>query len=190
MLVELTLTLTNLGHPQQSLPLLFVDNECVIGLATSSVRPKKSKSIDMRLIRLVQGEGLPTILPPCVYSWHQPHRLFQQNPSLPSTVTLLPSPSFTAPHTLIYLLPHPLHSPSYLIPIIGPVVATGTNLPSRLPLSSPHFVFTFPFPLSFRIASNSPLLTSILSPHLINRGINANVLANLPTPAPPPDVGH
>jgi hypothetical protein len=48
-LVELTLTLTNLGHPQQSPPLLFVDNECVIGLATSSVRPKKSKSIDMRL---------------------------------------------------------------------------------------------------------------------------------------------
>jgi hypothetical protein len=48
-LVELTLTLTNLGHPQQSHPLLFVDNECAIGLATSSVRPKKFKSIDMRL---------------------------------------------------------------------------------------------------------------------------------------------
>jgi hypothetical protein len=48
-LVELTLTLTNLGHPQQSPSLLFVDNECAIGLATSSVRPKKSKSIDMRL---------------------------------------------------------------------------------------------------------------------------------------------
>ncbi len=51
-LVDLTLTLTNLGHPQQtqqSPSLLFVDNECAIGLATSSVRPKKSKSIDMRL---------------------------------------------------------------------------------------------------------------------------------------------
>jgi hypothetical protein len=48
-LVELTLTLTNLGHPQQSPLLLFVDNECAIGLATYSVRPKKSKSIDMRL---------------------------------------------------------------------------------------------------------------------------------------------
>jgi hypothetical protein len=48
-IVELTLTLTNLGHPQQSPSLLFVDNECAIGLATSSVRPKKSKSIDMRL---------------------------------------------------------------------------------------------------------------------------------------------
>jgi hypothetical protein len=48
-LVELTLTLINLGHPQQSPPLLFVDNECAIGLATSSVRPKKSMSIDMRL---------------------------------------------------------------------------------------------------------------------------------------------
>ncbi len=41
-----------LCHPQQSPPLLFVDNECAIGLATSSVRPKKSKSIDMRLDRL------------------------------------------------------------------------------------------------------------------------------------------
>ncbi len=30
-LVELTLTLTNFGHPQQSPPLLFVDNECAIG---------------------------------------------------------------------------------------------------------------------------------------------------------------
>ncbi len=48
-LVELTLTLTNLGHPQQSPLFLFVDNECAIGLATSSVRPKKSKSIDMHL---------------------------------------------------------------------------------------------------------------------------------------------
>ncbi len=52
MLAELTLTLTNLGHPQQPPPLLFVDNECAIGLATSSVRPKKSKSINMRLDRL------------------------------------------------------------------------------------------------------------------------------------------
>ncbi len=65
-LVELTLTLTYLGHPQQSPPLLFVNNECAIGLATSSVRPKKSKSIDMR--RLDQGEGRPTFLPSCVPS--------------------------------------------------------------------------------------------------------------------------
>ncbi len=40
-LSSLTLTLTNLGHPQQS-PLLFVDNECAIGLATSLVRPNYS----------------------------------------------------------------------------------------------------------------------------------------------------
>jgi hypothetical protein len=56
-LVELTLTLTNLGHPQQSPPLLFVDNECAIGLATSSVRPKKSKSIDMRLDWIKERAG-------------------------------------------------------------------------------------------------------------------------------------
>ncbi len=56
-LVELTLTLTNLGHPQQSPLLLFVDNECAIGLATSSVRPKKSTSIDMRLDWLKERAG-------------------------------------------------------------------------------------------------------------------------------------
>jgi hypothetical protein len=56
-LVELTLTLTNLGHPQQSHPLLFVDNECAIVLATSSVRPKKSKSIDMRLDWIKERAG-------------------------------------------------------------------------------------------------------------------------------------
>jgi hypothetical protein len=55
--VELTLTLTNLGYPQQSPPLLFVDNECAIGLATVSVRPKKSKSIDMRLDRIMERAG-------------------------------------------------------------------------------------------------------------------------------------
>jgi hypothetical protein len=48
-LAELSLTLTNLGHPQQFPSLLFVDNECVIGLATSSVRLKKSKSTDICL---------------------------------------------------------------------------------------------------------------------------------------------
>jgi hypothetical protein len=44
-------------HPQQSPSLLFVDNECAIGLATSSVRPKKSKSIDMRLDWLKERAG-------------------------------------------------------------------------------------------------------------------------------------
>ncbi len=54
-LVELTLIQINLGHPQQSPPLLFVDNECAIDLATSPVRPKKSKSIGMRLDWLKEG---------------------------------------------------------------------------------------------------------------------------------------
>jgi hypothetical protein len=62
------------GGSVQSPPLLFVDNECAIGLATSSVRPKKSKSIDMRLdwireragqnnFRLVFLPGLIAALP-------------------------------------------------------------------------------------------------------------------------------
>jgi hypothetical protein len=52
-----TLTLTNLGHPQQSPLLLVVYNECAIGLATSSVRPKKSKSINMRLDWMKERAG-------------------------------------------------------------------------------------------------------------------------------------
>ncbi len=56
-LVGLTLTLTNLDHPQQSPPLLFVDNECAIGLATFSVRPKKSESMDMRLDWIKERAG-------------------------------------------------------------------------------------------------------------------------------------
>ena len=46
-LAELSFTLTNLGHPQQSPPLLFVDNECAIGLATSSVRVRQSTCVSI-----------------------------------------------------------------------------------------------------------------------------------------------
>jgi hypothetical protein len=44
---ELRTTLASLGYPQPPTP-VYVDNLCAIGLATSTVRPKKSKSIDMR----------------------------------------------------------------------------------------------------------------------------------------------
>jgi hypothetical protein len=43
---ELRTTLASLGYPQPPTP-VYVDNLCAIGLATSTVRPKKSKSIDM-----------------------------------------------------------------------------------------------------------------------------------------------
>jgi hypothetical protein len=39
--------LANLGYPQPPTP-VFCDNECAVGLANTTVRPKKSKSIDMR----------------------------------------------------------------------------------------------------------------------------------------------
>jgi hypothetical protein len=39
--------LSCLGYPQPPTP-IFCDNECAIGLATETFRPKKSKSIDMR----------------------------------------------------------------------------------------------------------------------------------------------
>jgi hypothetical protein len=44
---ELRTTLTSLGYPQPPTP-VHIDNLCAIGLATMTVRPKMSKSIDMR----------------------------------------------------------------------------------------------------------------------------------------------
>ena len=46
--VELRRILSNLGYPQPTTP-LFCDNKCAIGIATKTVKPKRSKSIDMRL---------------------------------------------------------------------------------------------------------------------------------------------
>jgi hypothetical protein len=46
-LIMLCSTLTNLGHPQPCTP-VWCDNEFVKGLCESSVRPKKSKSMDVR----------------------------------------------------------------------------------------------------------------------------------------------
>jgi hypothetical protein len=40
-------TLQNIGYPQPATP-LFCDNECTIGLTHATVRPKHSKSMDMR----------------------------------------------------------------------------------------------------------------------------------------------
>ena len=40
--------LHNLGYPQPP-TLVLCDNECAIGLASETVRTKKSKSIDLRL---------------------------------------------------------------------------------------------------------------------------------------------
>ena len=45
---EERLILKNCGYLQPPI-LVLCDNECVIGLATETVRPKKSKSIDMQL---------------------------------------------------------------------------------------------------------------------------------------------
>jgi hypothetical protein len=112
-LVELTLTLINLGHPQQSPPLLFVDNECAIGLATSSVRPKKSKSIDMRLDWIRERAGqkkFPFCPPPRP---HQPCRfLYQDLACLPSHRCLTFSPRHpTSSSTLTQFCPHrPTHN--------------------------------------------------------------------------------
>ncbi len=113
-LVEFILTLINLGHPQQSPPLLFVDNECVIGLATSSVRPKKSKSIGMRLDWLKERASFFTKILPV-------YRHIAALPFLHGS-HLIPYLFYTAPPSL-----------SHLILTIAPVFAmqssTGTPLP-------------------------------------------------------------
>ncbi len=82
-------------------PILFVENEWAIGIATSLVRPKKSKSIDMRL-----DWGEPKQIPSRFYRsrLRQPRRLLHKNPS-----RLLPpscSPTLRPRHHLLSLNPH------------------------------------------------------------------------------------
>ena len=52
-------TLINFEYPQPPTP-IFIDNLCALGLATRTVRPKRSKSIDMRFdwIRDRVSQGL------------------------------------------------------------------------------------------------------------------------------------
>ncbi len=185
-LPELSLTLANLGHPQQSPPPLFVDNECAIGLATSSVRPKKSKLIDMRLdwvkervsqhfLRLVFLPGLinpsdffTNVLPVSCISPH---------------FTLPPSPSFTAPPTILkpYTLPpipsqpHTPPTQHHLSPdsVVGTQRATGIHLPSHHLSFTTYLFLPFIFPLKMCIASNKPLPTPVSFPPL-RRGSNAS----------------
>jgi hypothetical protein len=152
-LVEITLTLTNLGHPQQSHPLLFIDNECAIGLATSSVRPKKSKSIDA--FRLDEGEGESTILRSCLPSRpHQPRQLLHQNASCLPPHSNTPFPSR---HSL---------SPSNFTPVCASLP------PHHNPSPSPPSVQSQP--CSQRQGSSSPILPltsppSYLSPVVAHR---------------------
>jgi hypothetical protein len=130
-LVELTLTLTNLGQPQQSTPLLLLDNECAIGLATSSVRPKKSKSIDMRLDFLLKERTsqqffrlvfIPGLINPADF--------FTKILAVYRHIAALPFFHGT-PYPICFAPPPP--SPSHLILTIAPFVAmqssTGTPLP-------------------------------------------------------------
>jgi hypothetical protein len=148
-LVELTLTLTNLGHPQQSPPLLFVDNECAIGLATSSVRPKKSKSIDMRLDWIRERAGqiffrlvfLPGLINPADFFTKilPVYRHISALPFLHGTPHHLQPPHNFGPH-------HPTHhtppSPTIQSPRFSPPQG-----PTYLKLSLHSICLPLPFPL-------------------------------------------
>jgi hypothetical protein len=172
-LAELTLTLTNLGHPQQSPPLLFVDNECAIGLATSLVRPKKSKSIDMRLDWLKERADqqffrlifLPGLIKPAdfVTKILPVYRHIAALPFLHGTP--YPIPSALQPNPIT---PLPRHRSSWRCsPRQGP-----TPLPYPT-CSLTAFFFTPPFtPVHSRIAPITPSLTPVLPPTL-NRDHNA-----------------
>jgi hypothetical protein len=147
-LVELTLTLTFLGHPRQSPPLLFVDNECAIGLANSSVRQKKSKSIDMRLDWIKERAGqnffrivfLPGLINPADF-FTKILPVYRHIAALPfhhgNPYHHQPPHSFRHP-------PPPHHTPSPQLfqssrcsPRQGPTYFS-------LPLTPPHFYFTYP----------------------------------------------
>ncbi len=155
-LVELTLTLTNLGHPQNSPPFLFVDNECAIGLATSSIRPKKSKSIDMRLdwIRERAGQNffclvfLPGLINPADFFTKilPVYRHISALPFLHGTPHHS-SPTQFCPHTTPPTIPHNPQSPPIQSPRCSP--PQGPTYLS-LPLTSNITVlfFTPPSPLA------------------------------------------
>jgi hypothetical protein len=143
-LVEFMLTLTNLVHrPQQSPPLLFVDNECEIGLATSSVRPKKSKSIDMRpdwikergqnFFRLVFLPGL--INPADFFTKILP--VYRHIAALATLSSRHPLPSATP-------TPFSPHTPPHHTPSLQPFQSSrqGPTYLS-LPLTPPLFSFTY-----------------------------------------------
>jgi hypothetical protein len=128
-LIELTLTLTNLGHPQQTPSLLFVDNECVIGIATFSVRPKKSKSIDMRLHWLKERAGQQFFRLVFIPGIINPAGFFTKILSIYRHIAALP---FL--HGTPYPIPFaPTLSPSHHIPITAPVAAMQSATRTHLP---------------------------------------------------------
>jgi hypothetical protein len=131
-LVELTLALTNLGHPQQSPPLLlFVDNECAIGLSTSSVRPKKSESIDMRLDWIKERAGQNFFRLVLLAGLINPADFFTKTLPVYRLIAALPCLHCTPYHPQ---LPHPFrHSPLPITqphhnPVAAMQSATGTHL--------------------------------------------------------------
>jgi hypothetical protein len=153
--------------PTLATPNNHLDNECAIGLATSSVRPKKPKSIDMRLDLIKERTGQNVFRPvflPC--SWSYQSRQFRHIAALPflhdtplSTSTPTPFPPHTSPH-------HTTSSQPFQSPRCSP--RQGPTYLS-LPLNSTHFVLPIPVPMSacMHNASTSykPSLTPVLSPH-------------------------
>ncbi len=126
------------AHPNQPwspstvTPLPFVDNECAIGLATSSVRPKKSKSIDMRLDWIKERVDqkffcfsfLPGLINPTNFFTKilPVYRHSHRSLTLPSRHHLSSSPPHPFPHT------HP-HNLTTTVPVAAMQFATGTYLP-------------------------------------------------------------
>ncbi len=171
-MVELTLTLTNLGHPQQSPPLLFVDNECAIGLATSSVRPKKSKSIDMRLDWIKERAGqnffrlvfLPGLINPADF-FTKILPVYRHIAALPF---LHGTPYHPQPTHSFASTPPPTTPPSHTFqsPRKGPPYL-------NLPLIQPHLFLHIPAPLPACNASNKPSLPPCSSSPPLRRDPNA-----------------
>jgi hypothetical protein len=184
-LVELTLTLTNLGHPQQSPPLLFVDNECAIGLATSSVRPKKSKSIDMRLDWIKERAGQNFFCLVFLSGLINPADFFTKILPVYRHITALPflhgTPYHPQPPHPFRHPPLPHHTPSpqpFMSSRQGPTYLS-------LPLTPPHLYFTNPrSPCQHVTLLTSLRCTPVLLPHRY-----AGIPTHLTTPAPPPDIG-
>ncbi len=161
-MVELTLTLTNLAHPQQSPSLLFVDNECAIGLATSSVRPKKSKSIDMRLDWLKERASQQFFRLVFLPGLINPADFFTKILPVYRHIAALP---FLHALPLLHRPPSHSHSIHTIAPVVAIQSSTGTPQHS-LPFTSPHLVLLHCLFCSSRIASNTPMLFPCSIPNL------------------------
>jgi hypothetical protein len=113
MLTTLRAMLTNLGHPQPRAPVLCY-NGFVKGLCESSVRPKKSKSMDVRFNWFRQRVSNGSFTVPFIPSLANCAGLFTKSLSVMRHLEMSPLFVASSPKTLLFYPPLFLSSPFFL----------------------------------------------------------------------------